>query len=249
MDPSLRQIVMLIKVTAIALSSAPIFLFFSALFARHDQIPASVETTSHAPPQSAIANANSTTPRFKVASVSTRLSSSEMVRPELTLSLLNLKKSGMAASPANEMTLFASSSSAKVSQRAVTVPGLEPAVEVIVKPATKSANSAPTELRAEVASSQAYSTDAEVPRAPKTASEDGHYDLAWPDQWRAPRSATNEKQNLIAKVEKKRTPHIHLAQKERKSSASTGKKDLSGAEDDPNSAPRLFQPNIEDGSN
>lgn len=224
LDRSLRQIETLCKTAISALTAAPIIFLLSVTFVRHTQIslPVLVEPVSSVSPASA-ANAK-------------EIWSAEMLRPVLALSLLNLRRSAMNSSLANEIAFpfFAPSSSEDASQRAITTPGPELAKETVFKPATTSADVAPTESRASVSSSQVSPTDTTVPGPVESAaveaasSADAHYDVAWPGQWLTGRTAMNQKQNSTAKAEKRRTLHIGLTPKGRKSSASSTKKDLGG---------------------
>jgi hypothetical protein len=202
MDRSLRQIVMLGKVTGIALTATPIFLLLSVLFARQDQSPASVERTAAAPKASA-AHADSTTPRFKVDITTTQVLPAEMLRPELTLPLLNFKRMATASGlvDGTAFSFFASSPSENVSDAAKTIPGLEQAAQIFVKPATTIAVVRPAESQPDATPSRLPSTDAtareeseENISAETTSTADLGYEPAWPDQWLTPRRNANQKQ-------------------------------------------------------
>jgi hypothetical protein len=246
MDRSLRQITMLGKATAFALSAAPVFLLLSALIVQHNQIslPASVESTSHTP-EGSVADAGSTT--SKAGPVSLGGPAIEMLRPELTLSLMSPKsqRTPTVLRPFDGTSLFSASISRKASaQPTMTIERLISMAEGSARPVSPTHNITPLEQQTNETPLQTSSTES-------AASLDGSSELAWPDQWLAPRSAPNKKQNTPVKVEKGKAhiSHIRLAQKEKKSSPSTAKKDLSGAEDDQNYVPPPYQPNIEDGAN
>jgi type IV secretory pathway TrbL component len=254
MDRSLRQIVMLGKVTGIALTATPIFLLLSVLLARQDQSPASVERVAPAP-QASAADANSTTPRLKVDITTTQVLPAEMLRPELTLSLLNFKRSATTSITVDDaaVSFFASSPSENASDAAKTIPGMERAAQIFAKPATTIADVAPTESQPSVTPSEPPSTDTpsradseENTSAETASSADLSYEPAWPDQWLTRRSTARQKQNTTAKLDKSKrhSLNVRMAQKEKKPSASATKKDV--RHDDQSESVPIGQPNIED---
>jgi hypothetical protein len=258
MDRTLRQIVMLSKATVVALGAVPVFLLISMLFVRHDEVTLSapVEPGSRVSQGSAM-NAESKASNSKVGPVSIRVSASDLFRPELTLSLLNLKTAANSpTSLADATSPFAPSISAKAAQRAGSVGSSEPTAEVELSSATPSAHIAHKDLQIDENRSQTSPSDVAPPVSVETSSAEGappveKYQLAWPDGWLVARNATNEKQNTTTKTDrgKAHSTHVRLAQKYKKPSSLTPKKDPSGGDDDQSNASPIFQPNIEDGTN